>query len=1438
MGTRRGAVAALLGVAIAAGLQTYTWRPTTVYATVPPPDSIATYAGGIGSGAATLIGQQPNGVAVHGNTLYVADDLFDVVRAVDLTTLQETVVAGGSPAPGCTEPCPATSAFIFPQGIGTDAAGNLYITDFGQTLNGVVRKVDLSGTISTFAGGGIGCTEPCPATQSRTMTPDDVTADGAGNVYFADFGDSRVRKVDGSGNITTIAGTGVAGYTGNGGLATSATLNGPTGVAIDASGNVYISDFNNFVVRRVDHLTGNISTYAGGGGGCTEPCAATSAFLNHPFGLRLDSTGNLYISDRDDPKIRKVDTSAMITTYAGASGGGPLGDGGLATLAHLQSPMAVALDGSGNLFIADFYSMRVRRVDHLSLKISTFAGMGGQCGPAGDGGQALSAQICQPSGLTFDSGDNLYFTDVLDGLIRKITPAGVVSTVAGGGAGCSEPCAATLASLNKPNGVAVDSSGNLFIADTYDQKIREVDHLSGNISTIAGTGVAGLGGDGALATLAQLQYPNGVAVDALGNVYIADTTNQRVRKVDHISLFISTIAGTGTSGFSGDNGPGTAAQLNSPVSVAVDGSGNVYISDSANSRIRKLTSGTITTYAGGGGLACPVSPSNGDGLPAICASIPFPQQITVDSAGRLFIADGHVRVVSSDGYVSTLAGCDWTIDPNCPFRFVEGGLATNASIGGNAVAVDSNHNTFIGGTGGPPIGWFIFRVQAPLTPAAPTSVTATARDGQVSVSWTGGAANGNQVYRYTVTPYSGVTPLTPIQVTGVPLPTSTTFRIANGAAYTFKVNATNAFGSSPMSAASNAVVPSAAPPGDINTHAGYVGFGAAKAVGQVPYSLAVAANGLHVFIGDSANGIVRDVNVGTGQEGVLAGQAAFGYTGNGGAAASALISGASAMVTCGTDTYFADVLNYVIRKVDNSGNISVVAGTGQPGWSGDGGPGTAAQISRVFGLACRNGGGLYISDSDNGAVRILDASGNIRTWWYGFFFPTGIVEAGALDVVDVSDSAFNVVVGLTDGTANLVAGTGVAGFSGDGGGAASAMLSDPRGLAWDNSWLFIADRGNNRVRAVVSLGQIINTIAGTGTAGYSGDNGDPTLAQLKQPTNLAIDTSTGLCQHALYITDLGNFRVRAIDGEQCSNTYHITTVAGNGTRSWSGDGGPATAAQLGNPFAIAIDAAGNQYIADNQNSAIRKIDLTGIITTVAGTGVDGFSNDGTLATAAHLSDPRGVAVNSSGDIFISDTGNQRIRKVDHLTGTIATIAGTGTAGYSGDLGPGTSAQINSPRSLAVDAAGNVYIADTANNVVRKVTPGGTISTFAGTGTAGFSGDSGPANAAMLNAPKGLAVDASGNVYVTDSGNQRVRKVDHVTGSIATIAGNGLVGLVGDGKAATVAELNAPLGIGLDPAGSGQLQPAHQDGRHERDHHDCGRELCERLGLLGRWSTRR
>jgi sugar lactone lactonase YvrE len=260
-------------------------------------------------------------------------------------------------------------------------------------------------------------------------------------------------------------------------------------------------------------------------------------------------------------------------------------------------------------------------------------------------------------------------------------------------------------------------------------------------------------------------------------------------------------------------------------------------------------------------------------------------------------------------------------------------------------------------------------------------------------------------------------------------------------------------------------------------------------------------------------------------------------------------------------------------------------------------------------------------------------------------------------------------------------------------------------------------------------------------------------------------------------------------------------VAGNGTPSLSGDGGQAAFAQLGNPYGVAVDATGDQYIVDNQNAVIRKIDPTGVIKTVAGNGTPGFAGEGGPATAAELMDPRGVAVDANGNVYIADTGNQRIRKVDHSTGNIITIAGNGTAGFSGDNGPGAGAMINYPRGVAVDAAGNVYFADTVNNRVRVIAPSGVISTFAGNGTAGFAGDGATAVNAELNAPRGVVVDGSGNVLITDTGNNRVRRVDHATGVITTIAGNGTAGSTGDGSAATKAELSAPFGVAVDGGGN-------------------------------------
>jgi sugar lactone lactonase YvrE len=257
----------------------------------------------------------------------------------------------------------------------------------------------------------------------------------------------------------------------------------------------------------------------------------------------------------------------------------------------------------------------------------------------------------------------------------------------------------------------------------------------------------------------------------------------------------------------------------------------------------------------------------------------------------------------------------------------------------------------------------------------------------------------------------------------------------------------------------------------------------------------------------------------------------------------------------------------------------------------------------------------------------------------------------------------------------------------------------------------------------------------------------------------------------------------------------ITTVAGTGVAGYSGDNGPATSAQLSFPCAVAVDTGGNLYVADGQR--IRMIS-GGTITTVAGTGVSGYSGDDGPATSARLFNPTGVAVDTAGNLFIADANNYRVRKVSAL-GTITTVAGTGTVGYSGDNGPATSAQINYPVGVAVDAAGNLYIAELYNHVIRKVSASGTITTVAGTGVAGYSGENGPAASAQLNKPSDVAVDTAGNLYIADYQNYRVRKVS-AAGTITTVAGSGSPGFVGDNGPATSAALGYVSGLAVDGTG--------------------------------------
>lgn len=658
----------------------------------------------------------------------------------------------------------------------------------------------------------------------------------------------------------------------------------------------------------------------------------------------------------------------------------------------------------------------------------------------GDDGPALEARLKGPAGMAWDAAGNLYIADSQNHRVRMVTREGVIRTIAGtgvaGSSGDGGPAAE--ASLLLPVDLAFDARGNLYIAEALGHRIRMVS-AEGVISTVAGTGARGYSGDGGPATEAALDTPQGIALDAAGNLYIADTGNHRVRRVDAEGR-ITTIAGNGEDGSGGDGGPAMEAQLSDPSSVALDGAGNLYIADSWAHRIRKVTAeGRISTVAGTGARGF-----SGDGGPATEARISGPACVRVDAAGNLLVADRYnnrIRKISPDGRISTIAG-----------------------------------------------------------------------------------------------------------------------------------------------------------------------------------------NGYYGAVGDS--------------------------NGDGGAATAAMLQwpGAVAIAPDGS-LYVADTGADRIRRVAADGRIEAAAGARLPVFNGDGQAAVKAVLRYPFGLAVDSSGTLYIADTIHHRVRKVDSSGAIQT----------------------------------------VAGTGQSGDSGDGAAAVQAQLASPHHVAVDPTGaIYIADTYNHRIRRVSPEG-VITTVAGTGAAGFAGDDGPASGARLNYPFAVALDREGNL-----YVADKENHRIRRI-----SKDGRISTIAGTGTAGYSGDEGPAARAQLDTPSGVAVDASGNVYIADTYNNRIRKVTPDGVIVTVAGTGRFGYAGDGGPATAAQLALPMGVAVDEEGNLYIADYLNRRVRRVS-LEGVMTTVAGDGRAGYSGDGGPAPAAQLDFPHGLAVDPAGRLYVSDIGSHVVRRI----------------------------------------------------------------------------------------------------------------------------------------
>ncbi|MGY6648172.1 Ig-like domain-containing protein [Wenyingzhuangia sp. IMCC45574] len=973
--------------------------------------------------------------------------------------------------------------------------------------------------------------------------------------------------------------------------------------------------------------TVTVSTFAGSGSSGNTNARGTTARFHHPRAVATDAAGNVYVADQGNHQIRKISPSREVTLLAGRGFEGS--SNGTGAEAYFNNPYGVAADAAGNIYVADRSNHRICKITPAGV-VTTLAGLEISGNINGTG---TAARFKGPNGVAVDAAGNVYVADTGNHSIRKITPAGVVTTLAGTGSAGNANGNGTNASFNSPVALAIDATGNIYVADANSHNIRKID-TAGNVTTLAGTGSVGNANGKGIA--ASFNSPRGLAVDAFGNIYVADMSNHQIRKIDTAGN-VTTLAGTGSIGST--NGTGTNTSFNNPRGVAIDAFGNIYVADQSNHKIRKIE--TISNY-----------------------------ELVGDSSGNA--GDHSVVLEANDGNGGistqsfTITVNDITLPIFKPLNSIPQDNAIGASITNDIVLGFSE--AIVAGTGA--------IVLRDVTGAADVETynisTATA----------------------TTTPAAGA-----LGIDDDKLYINPTYELLSNNEYAIQIATTaikdtsgNAFAGIDDETIFNfTTIDFTAPTFDVDN--------------SIPND-----NATDIFINDDI---------------VLAfDEAIVARTGT------VVLKN----VTGGADVETYDISTAKATTTPIAGAISIVGNKLYINPTSDLDFGTMYAINVATTAIEDTSGNSFEGISDDTTYNFTTISNSAPSFTSS---PVTTVDEGVA-------YSYAITTEDVEGYAVMVTGT---------------TLPD---------WLTL-----NMITATVT----VSTFAGSGSSGNTNARG--TTARFHHPRAVATDAAGNV-----YVADQGNHQIRKI-----SPSREVTLLAGRGFEGSSN--GTGAEAYFNNPYGVAADAAGNIYVADRSNHRICKITPAGVVTTLAGLEISGNING--TGTAARFKGPNGVAVDAAGNVYVADTGNHSIRKITPA-GVVTTLAGTGSAGNAN--GNGTNASFNSPVALAIDATGNIYVADANSHNIRKIDTAGNVTTLAGTGSVGNA--NGKGIAASFNSPRGLAVDAFGNIYVADMSNHQIRKID-TAGNVTTLAGTGSIGSTnGTG---TNTSFNNPRGVAIDAFGN-------------------------------------